>query len=144
MLQEFKSFIARGNVLGLAVAVIVGAAFGTVVTSLTADMVMPIVSLVSGGNDFTSLFVVMGDIPADYKGSPTDYEALKKAGVALFGYGKFLTAFINFVIVAFVIFLMVKAATKAMPAPAAAPAPGPTPTEQLLAEIRDELRKGRA
>lgn len=146
MLQEFKAFIARGNVLDLAVAVIIGAAFGTIVTSFTEDMVMPIIGLVSGGIDFTSMFAVLGDIPADYKGSPTDYEALKKAGVALFGYGKFVTALINFLIIAFVIFLMVKAANKAMPKPIEAPAPppGPTPTEALLAEIRDELRKGRA
>jgi large conductance mechanosensitive channel len=148
MLQEFKAFIARGNVLDLAVGVIIGGAFGTIVSAFTEDLVMPIVSLFTGGIDFTSLFVVLGDIPADYKGSPSDYEALKKAGVALFGYGKFITALINFLIVAFVIFLMVKAANKAMaPAPApAAPAepPGPTPTEALLAEIRDELRKGRA
>lgn len=145
MLQEFKAFIARGNVLDLAVAVIIGGAFGTIVTAFTEDMVMPLVGLFSGGADFTSLFVVLGDIPADYKGSPTDYEALKKAGVALFGYGKFLTALINFLIVAFVIFLIVKAANKAMAPPAAAPAepPGPTPSEALLAEIRDELRKSR-
>lgn len=146
MLQEFKAFIARGNVLDLAVAVIIGAAFGTIVTSFTEDLVMPIVGLVTGGVDFTGLFVVLGKIPADYSGSPTDYEALKKAGVALFGYGKFLTALINFLIIAFVIFLMVKAANKAMPKPAEAapaPEPGPTPSEQLLAEIRDELRKGR-
>ena len=149
MLQEFKAFIARGNVLDLAVAVIIGAAFGAVVTSFTEDMVMPIIGLASGGTDFTSLFVVLGDIPADYKGSPTDYDALKKAGVALFGYGKFITAFINFVIIAFVIFLMVRAANRAMApkaaGPAAAPAepPGPTPSEALLAEIRDELKKAR-
>ncbi len=144
MLQEFKAFIARGNVLDLAVAVIIGGAFGTIVTSFTEDLVMPIISLVSGGVDFTGLFVVLGSIPADYAGSTTDYEALKKAGVALFGYGKFITAFINFLIIAFVIFLMVKAANKAMPAPAPAADPGPTPSEALLAEIRDELRKGRS
>lgn len=145
MLQEFKAFIARGNVLDLAVAVIIGGAFGTIVTAFTEDMVMPLVGLFTGGVDFTSLFVVLGDIPADYKGSPTDYEALKKAGVALFGYGKFITALINFLIIAFVIFLMVKAANKAMAKPAEAPAepPGPSPTEVLLAEIRDELKKGR-
>jgi large conductance mechanosensitive channel len=145
--QEFKAFIARGNVLDLAVAVIIGAAFGTIVTSFTEDLVMPIIGLFSGGADFTGLFLVLGDIPADYTGSPTDYEALKKAGVALFGYGKFLTALLNFLIIAWVIFLMVKAANKAM-APPAAPAaaaepPPPTPSEALLAEIRDELRKGR-
>jgi large conductance mechanosensitive channel len=145
VLQEFKAFIARGNVLDLAVAVIIGAAFGTIVTSFTEDLVMPIISLFSGGMDFTGLFVVLGEIPADYKGSPTDYEALKKAGVALFGYGKFLTALINFIIIAFVIFLMVKAANKAMaPAPAAPAAPPePSASEKLLAEIRDELKKGR-
>lgn len=147
MLQEFKAFIARGNVLDLAVAVIIGGAFGTIVTSFTEDLVMPIVSLFTGGIDFTSLFVVLGEIPADYKGSPTDYAALKAAGVGLFGYGKFLTALINFLIIAWVIFLMVKAANKAMappPAPAApAEPPPPSPQEVLLAEIRDELRKGR-
>ena len=142
MLQEFKAFIARGNVLDLAVAVIIGAAFGAVVTSFTEDMVMPIIGLVSGGADFTSLFVVLGDIPADYTGSPTDYEALKKAGVPLFGYGKFVTAFINFVIIAFVIFLMVKAINKLRREKAAEPEapPAPTATEVLLAEIRDELK----
>ena len=145
MLQEFKSFIMRGNVLDLAVAVIIGAAFGSIVTAFTEDLVMPIVGLFTGGIDFTSLFVVLGEVPADYKGSPTDYEALKKAGVALFGYGKFLTALINFLIIAFVIFVMVKAANKAMAPPPAAPAepPGPTASELLLAEIRDELRKNR-
>ncbi len=148
MFQEFKSFIMRGNVLDLAVAVIIGAAFGSIVTAFTEDLVMPIVGLFTGGIDFTSLFVVLGEIPADYKGSPTDYAALKAAGVALFGYGKFLTALINFLIIAAVIFLMVKAANKAMappPAAAAAPAepPPPTASELLLAEIRDELKKGR-
>ncbi|MFZ4381517.1 MAG: large conductance mechanosensitive channel protein MscL [Sandarakinorhabdus sp.] len=147
MFQEFKAFIARGNVLDLAVAVIIGAAFGTIVTSFTEDLVMPIVGLALGGSDFSSLFLVLGAIPADFQGSPTDYEALKKAGVALFGYGKFLTALLNFLIIAWVIFLMVKAANKVMaPAPApAAPAepPAPTPSEALLAEIRDELRKRR-
>ena len=147
MFQEFKAFIARGNVLDLAVAVIIGAAFGTIVASFTEDLVMPIVGLALGGSDFSSLFLVLGAIPADFQGSPTDYEALKKAGVALFGYGKFLTALLNFLIIAWVIFLMVKAANKVMaPAPApAAPAepPAPTPSEALLAEIRDELRKRR-
>lgn len=145
MLREFKAFIARGNVLDLAVGVIIGGAFGTIVSAFTEDLVMPIISLFTGGIDFSSLFVVLGTIPADYSGSTTDYEALKKAGVALFGYGKFLTALINFIIIAFVIFLMVCAANKALAPPSAAPAepPGPSPSEVLLAEIRDELRKGR-
>ena len=143
MIAEFKAFLARGNVLDLAVAVIIGAAFGAIVTSFTDDLIMPIIGLVSGGADFSSHFIVLGSIPTEYKGSVTDYEALKKAGVALFGYGKFITAFINFVIIAFVIFLMVKAANKAMPKPAEAPpAPPPGPSsEDLLAQILDELKK---
>jgi len=142
MLQEFKAFIARGNVLDLAVAVIIGGAFGTIVTSFTEDMIMPIIGLFSGGADFSSLFVMLGPVPADYAGSMSDYAALKAAGVPLLGYGSFITAVINFLIIAFVIFLMVKAANKAMkPAEAPpAPPPGPTPTEALLAEIRDELK----
>jgi large conductance mechanosensitive channel len=143
MISEFKAFLARGNVLDLAVAVIIGAAFGAIVTSFTDDLVMPIIGLFTGGADFSSHFIVLGAIPADYTGSPTDYEALKKAGVALFGYGKFVTAFINFVIIAFVIFLMVKAANKAMPKPAEAPpAPPPGPSaEDLLAAILAELKQ---
>ena len=143
MIAEFKAFLARGNVLDLAVAVIIGAAFGAIVTSFTDDLVMPIIGLVSGGADFSSHFIVLGSIPADYTGSATDYEALKKAGVALFGYGKFITAFINFVIIAFVIFLMVRAANKALAKPAeAAPAPPPGPSsEELLAAILAELKQ---
>jgi large conductance mechanosensitive channel len=142
MLQEFKAFIARGNVLDLAVAVIIGAAFGTIVTSFTEDLIMPIIGLFAGGTDFSSLFVILGPVPADYAGSTSDYAALKAAGVALLGYGSFITAVINFVVIAFVIFLMVKAANKAMKPPEAPPAapPEPTPTEALLAEIRDELK----
>ncbi len=140
MFQEFKAFIARGNVLDLAVAVIIGAAFGKIVTSLTDDLIMPIVGLVTGGADFSSKFIVLGAIPASYTGSLSNYAALKAAGVALFGYGAFLTAVINFLIIAFVIFQIVRSANKMnKPAEAAAPA-GPTPTEALLAEIRDELR----
>lgn len=139
MLGEFKAFIARGNVLDLAVAVIIGVAFGAIVTSLTDDIIMPLIGAATGGIDFSSHFVVLGPIPADYAGSPTDYAALKKAGVALFGWGAFLTAVINFLIVAFVVFLLVRAANKAMP-PAAAEAVTPA-SEVLLAEIRDELRR---
>ncbi len=141
MLQEFKAFIARGNVLDLAVAVIIGAAFGTIVTSFTEELVMPVIGLVTGGVDFSSLFVALGPIPVDYKGSPTDYEALKAAGVPLLGYGAFITKVINFVIIAFVIFLMVRAAAKMMKPEEAAPAPGPSTEEMLLTEIRDELRR---
>ena len=139
MLQEFKAFIARGNVLDLAVGVIIGGAFGKIVSSLTDDVIMPLVGKITGGMDFTSQFVLLGEIPASYTGSATDYAALKKAGVAMLGYGSFVTAVINFVIMAFVIFMIVRAANKAMPPPAAAPA-GPSEVE-LLAEIRDALKK---
>ncbi len=140
MFTEFKAFIMRGNVLDLAVAVIIGAAFGTIVTSFTDDLIMPIIGAVTGGLDFSSKFMLLGDVPASYTGPLTDYDALKKAGVALFGYGKFLTTVINFIIVAFVIFMVVRAANKMQkPVADAAPA-GPTPSEMLLTEIRDELK----
>ncbi|MCJ8157976.1 large conductance mechanosensitive channel protein MscL [Sphingomonas sp. LaA6.9] len=138
MLREFREFIARGNVLDLAVAVIIGAAFGKIVTSLTEDLVMPVIGAIFGKVDFTSLFVILGDVPADYKGSLADYTALKAAGVPLFGYGHFVTEVINFVIIAFAIFLIVKAANR-INRPAEAPA-GPTEIE-LLTEIRDALKK---
>lgn len=143
MLTEFKTFIARGNVLDLAVGVIIGAAFGKIVTSLTEDVLMPVVGKITGGIDFSSKFILLSDIPASYKGSETDYAALKKAGVAMLGYGSFVTAVINFLIMAFVIFLLVRQANKLMPkAPEAPLAPsGPTEVE-LLAEIRDALKRG--
>ena len=139
MLNEFKAFIARGNVLDLAVAVIIGAAFGGIVTSLTDDLIMPVVGLLTGGVDFSHLFVRLGDVPATYAGNPQDYEALKKAGVPLLGYGMFLSAVVKFLIVALAIFSLVRIANRLIrPAPVADPAP--TPSEALLAEIRDELR----
>lgn len=139
MFQEFKAFIARGNVLDLAVAVIIGAAFGKIVASLTDDIIMPIIGAVTGGIDFSSHYIKLGAIPATYTGSLDDYAALKKAGVVLLGYGSFLTAVINFVILAFVIFLLVKAANRAVkPAEVVAP---PTPEDVvLLSEIRDLLK----
>ena len=138
MLSEFKAFIARGNVLDLAVGVIIGAAFGKIVSSLTDDVIMPLISKATGGIDFSQKYVLLGSVPADYKGEMT-YAALKAAGVAMLGYGAFITAVINFLILAFVIFLIVRQANKLMPPPAAAPA-GPSEVE-LLAEIRDALRK---
>ncbi|KAB7647877.1 large conductance mechanosensitive channel protein MscL [Polymorphobacter fuscus] len=143
MIQEFKTFIARGNVLDLAVAVVIGAAFGKIVSSLTDDIIMPVIGAITGGVDFSSYFITLGSIPATYAGSPNDYAALKAAGVPMIGFGSFVTAVINFLIIAFVIFLIVRAANRVI-RPAEAPAPaGPTPTEALLAEIRDELRAGR-
>lgn len=138
MVQEFKTFIARGNVLDLAVGVIIGAAFGKIVTSLTESVIMPVVGWLFGGLDFTNKFVQLGAVPADYTGSLTSYAELKAAGVPMIGYGDFVTQLINFLILAWIIFLIVKAANKAMP-PAEAPA-GPSEVE-LLSEIRDELKK---
>jgi large conductance mechanosensitive channel len=139
MLQEFKAFIARGNVLDLAVGVIIGGAFGKIVGSLTDDVIMPVVGVITGGIDFSSKFIVLGAIPEKYTGSLTDYAALKKAGVAMLGYGSFITAVINFLILAFIIFLIVKQANKLMPK--APPAPSGPSEVELLAEIRDALKK---
>jgi large conductance mechanosensitive channel len=138
MLGEFRAFIAKGNVLDLAVAVIIGAAFATIATSLTEDIIMPIVGSIFGGLDFSSKFTLLGAVPADYKGSMTDYAALKAAGAPVLGWGQFVTVLINFVILAFIIFLLVRAASKMMRR--REDAGGPTEVD-LLAEIRDELRK---
>ena len=140
MFAEFKAFVMRGNVLDLAVAVIIGAAFGKIVTSLTDDIIMPVIGWITGGVDFSSHFVMLGPVPDKYAGSLTDYAALKKAGAALLGYGEFITALINFVIIAFVIFMLVRAANRVVK-PAEPAAAGPTPSEALLAEIRDELKR---
>ncbi len=137
MLQEFKAFIARGNVLDLAVGVIIGAAFGKIVSALTDDILMPLLGKATGGMDFTNQFVMLGAAPAGYKGSMTDYAALKAAGVPLLGYGSFVTALINFLIMAFVIFMIVRQANRMFPPTVVA---GPTEIE-LLGEIRDSLKR---
>jgi large conductance mechanosensitive channel len=141
MFKDFKTFIARGNVLDLAVAVMIGAAFGKIVSSLTDDVLMPVIGKIFGGLDFSSHFIVLGKVPAALAGS-TDYAALKKAGVSVFGYGAFITQVVNFVILAFIIFLIVRAATRLMAKPEVAPAePAAEPADvALLREIRDELR----
>ena len=139
MLKEFRAFIAKGNVLDLAVAVIIGAAFAKIATSLTEDIIMPIVGKIFGGLDFSSHFMLLGPIPADYHGSMTDYAALKKAGAPVLGWGAFVTEVVSFLILAFIIFLMVRWATKLMKKPEDTAA-GPTEVE-LLTEIRDELKK---
>ena len=157
MFKEFKAFIMRGNVLDLAIAVIIGAAFSKIVTSLTDDVLMPVIGKIFGGLDFSSYFWRMGAIPASYTGSPTDYAALKKAGVPLLGYGQFLTQAVNFVIVALIIFLLLRVVTRAATlmereaarlrnedAAATPVKPAPEPVEiQLLREIRDELKAAR-
>ena len=135
MLKEFREFILRGNVLDLAVGVIIGAAFGKIVTSLTEDIIMPVIGRVFGGLDFSAKYIVLsGEVAA---GTPLD--AARKAGANVLAYGSFVTAVINFVIMAWVIFMIVKAANRAMPPAPAAPA-GPSEVD-LLTEIRDALKK---
>ena len=143
MLNDFKAFIAKGNVMDLAVAVIIGAAFGAIVTSLTDEIIMPIVGAIFGGADFSNYFILLST-PEGYEGSFTDYAALKEAGAAMIGYGAFITAVINFLILAFIIFLLVRYTKKVLaefdsPSPQEA-AKGPTEIE-LLTAIRDELKK---
>lgn len=139
MLNEFRAFIARGNVLDLAVAVIIGAAFATITTSLTEDLIMPVVGAIFGGLDFSSYFVLLGPVPDGYRGSLTNYAALKAAGAPVLGWGQFATVVLNFLILSFIIFLMIRAANRAIGRRDAAY--GPTQVE-LLTEIRDELRQG--
>jgi large conductance mechanosensitive channel len=138
MLSEFKAFIAKGNVLDLAVAVIIGAAFATIAASLTDDIIMPVVGAIFGGLDFANYFTLLGPIPDGFKGDPTSYAALKEAGVAVLGWGQFITVVINFIILAFIIFLLVRYANKLMKR--GEEAAGPTEVD-LLTEIRDELKK---
>jgi len=137
--SEFKEFAMKGNVVDLAVGVIIGAAFGKIVDSIVKDLIMPVVGKIFGGLDFSSYFVALGNLPADYKG-PMTYEALSKAGVPLFAYGNFITVAINFLILAFIIFMMVKQINRmksqAKPAPVVA-----AEDVLLLREIRDSLKK---
>ncbi len=139
MLKEFKAFIARGNVLDLTVAVMIGAAFATIVASLTDDIIMPVVGAIFGGLDFANYFTLLGPIPAGFTGDPSSYAALKAAGAAMLGWGQFVTVAINFLILAFVIFLIVRYANRMTQRGEQAPA-GPSEAD-LLTEIRDELRK---
>jgi len=139
MLREFRDFIARGNVLDLAVAVIIGAAFAKIATSLTEDIIMPVIGAIFGGLDFSSYFTLLGPVPEGYKGSLNDYAALKAAGAPVLGWGEFITVVINFVILAFIIFLLIRSANKMMTKKDEAPA-GPSEVE-LLTEIRDELKR---
>jgi large conductance mechanosensitive channel len=136
----FKEFIARGNVLDLAVAVIIGAAFATIVSSLTDDVIMPVVGAIFGGLDFSNYFVRLGPVPEGYNG-PMSYDALKAAGVPMLGYGQFITTLVNFLILAFIIYQLVKAASRSKKT---ADEATPAPSDELLVlrEIRDELRRG--
>ena len=135
---DFKAFISKGNVIDLAVAVIIGAAFAKIVDSLVKDLIMPIVGKIFGGLDFSNYFIVLSDPPAGYTG-PMTYDALTKAGVPLFAYGNFITVSLNFLILAFIIFLMVQ---QVMRLRKVEPPPVVTPEDTiLLREIRDSLRR---
>jgi large conductance mechanosensitive channel len=136
MLKEFKEFAMKGNVIDLAVGVIIGAAFGKIVESVVTDLIMPVVGRVLGGLDFSNYFLALKDVPP---GTAVTLDAVKKAGVPVFAYGNFLTISINFVILAFIIFLLVRWINKMKRAEAAAPAEPPEQVK-LLREIRDSLK----
>ena len=137
--QEFREFAVKGNVIDLAVGVIIGAAFGKIVDSLVKDLIMPVVGKIFGGLDFSNFFIMLADPPAGYTG-PRTYEALTKAGVPLFAYGNFITVAINFIILAFIIFVMVRQINRLRRTEP--PPPAATPEDVvLLREIRDSLRR---
>ena len=137
MMQEFKEFAVKGNVIDLAVGVIIGASFGKIVDSVVSDLILPVVGAIFGKLDFSNLFVVLGTAPP---GTASTLDALKKAGVPVFAYGNFITVAVNFAILAFIIFLMVKQINRLK---RSQPAPTPVATPEdvlLLREIRDSLR----
>lgn len=140
MMQEFKDFAVKGNVIDLAVGVIIGGAFGKIVGSMVEDLIMPIVGAIFGKIDFSNLFITLGAVP---DGTLQTLDAMKKAGVPVLAYGNFITVAINFLILAFIIFMMVKQVNKLKrQEPAAPAAPEVTPEDVvLLREIRDSLRK---
>ncbi len=139
MMQEFREFAIKGNVMDLAVGVIIGGAFGKIVDSVVNDLIMPVVGLIFGKLDFSNLFVILGTVP---DGIPRTLDALRKAGVPVFAYGNFITVAVNFLILAFIISIMVKQINRLKrEAPTAPAAPAPTPEDVvLLREIRDSLR----
>ena len=139
-MSEFREFAVKGNVVDLAVGVIIGGAFGKIVDSIVNDLIMPLVGLIFGKLDFSNLFVALGAVP---EGTPHTLEAIRKAGVPVFAYGNFITVAVNFIILAFIIFLMVKQINRLKrEAPAEAPAPEATPEDVvLLREIRDSLKR---
>jgi large conductance mechanosensitive channel len=139
MMKEFREFAVKGSVVDLAVGVIIGAAFARIVDSMVNDLIMPIVASVFGKLDFSSLFVVLGPVPA---GTPQTLDALKKAGVPVLAYGNFITVAVNFAILALIIFLMVRQINRLRRAePVVAPVAAPAEDVVLLREIRDSLRR---
>ena len=138
MMQEFREFAVKGNAMDLAVGVIIGGAFGKIVDSIVSDLIMPVVGLVFGKLDFSNLFVALGRIPPDI---PRTLDALKKAGVPVFAYGSFITVAVNFAILAFIIFMMVRQINRLKRAEAPAPAPATPEDVVLLREIRDSLKR---
>ena len=140
---EFRKFAMKGNVVDLAVGVIIGAAFGKIVDSLVKDIIMPVVGKIFGGLDFSNYFIMLSAPPPGYSG-PMTYDALTKAGVPLFAYGNFLTIVLNFAILALIIFIMIKEFNKMkekFETPEAAAAPATPEDVLLLREIRDELKR---
>jgi len=140
MAGSFREFVNRGNVIDLAVAVIIGAAFTGVVASLTDDILMPLIGWVIGDLDFSNYFIRLGGIPAGFSGDATNYAGLKAAGVPMIGYGQFIGAAINFLIVAFIIYLLVRSIKRMAGEREAAPAADPAELV-LLREIRDSIRE---
>ena len=139
IIQEFKEFAIKGNMMDLAIGVIIGGAFGKIIDSLVKDIIMPLISFITGGGvDFTQKFIVLGDNPNNLQ----SLDQLTKAGVNVLTYGNFLTIFLNFIILAWVVFLMVKVMNRIRKQQEVAPEPAATPEDiQLLREIRDELKK---
>jgi len=137
MLQEFKEFAVKGNVMDLAVGVIIGAAFGKIVDSVVNDLIMPIIGRVTGGLDFSNYFIVLKEVPP---GTPMTLDALRKAGVPVFAYGSFITIVLYFLILAWIIFLMVKWINKVKRQAPSAP-PEPPEEVKLLRDIRDSLKR---
>ena len=140
MMQEFREFAVKGNVIDLAVGVIIGGAFGKIVDSVVGDLILPVVGAIFGKLDYSSLFLVLGKVPA---GTAMTLDALKKAGVPVLAYGNFITVAVNFAILAFIIFLMVKQINRMKKEAAPAPVATPVTAEDvlLLREIRDSLKK---
>ena len=139
IISEFKEFAVKGNMMDMAIGVIIGGAFGKIIDSLVKDIIMPLISVITGGGvDFTQKFIVLGDNPNNLQ----SLDQLTKAGVNVLTYGNFLTIFLNFIILAWVVFLMVKVMNRMRKQQEVAPEPAATPEDiQLLREIRDELKK---